>query len=103
MKNVLLWFPRILAIVLIVFLSFFALDVFDQPQWPLALGIHLLPSFLLSAITVIAWKYPKEGSGLFFILGLFSLWFYQFEALFVSIPLIIIGGLFFLSTMQRKK
>jgi len=103
MKNVLLWLPRILSIFVITIISLLALDVFDQPQWLLALGMHLLPSFLLTAITAIAWKNPKEGSGLFFILGLISLWFYHFEALFISIPLMIIGGLFFISDRQTKK
>ena len=56
MKKTLNWIARILAIALIAFFSLFALDVFGQPGWFLGLIMHLIPSFILIIITVIAWK-----------------------------------------------
>lgn len=90
------YLPRVLAIFLIAFVSIFALDVFSEPDWPVALLMHLIPSFILVVITAIAWKNEKIGGILFFIAGLIAAgFFHSWTAFFiVSVPAILIGLLF---------
>lgn len=103
MKKFLRWLPRILAILFIAFISMFALDVFGEPQWFLALMIHLIPSYFLIAITIVAWKQEKFGGGLFLMAGLALLVFTHFEALILGIPAFIIGWLFLISSKISLK
>lgn len=96
MKKTFYFLPRVLAILLILFISMFALDVFSEPQWPLALLIHLIPSFILIILTIIAWKKSFLGGILFLIYGLTLLWFSNFRAYVIVIPVFIIAALFLL-------
>ncbi|MBN2198135.1 hypothetical protein JW698_03030 [Candidatus Wolfebacteria bacterium] len=92
MKKFLHWFPRVFSILFILFMSMFALDVFGQPQWFLALIMHLIPSFILIILTVIAWKKEKIGGWLFTIAGLFAIVFFGLESFIVYIPILIIAA-----------
>jgi hypothetical protein len=94
MKKVLYWLPRILSVLFIGFISIFALDVFTEPQWFLALLTHLIPSFVLVILTVIAWKNEQLGGFIFIVLGFIVLISSHFESLIISIPAIILGVLF---------
>ncbi len=94
MKKIPDWLPRILSILLIVFLSMFALDVFGQPEWFLALLIHLIPTYLLIAITAVAWKNETIGGWLFLVAGLALLIFTRFETWVIAVPAFMIGFLF---------
>jgi len=58
-KKILKWLPRVLMIIFIAFISIFALDVFGEYsgfEFIVALLMHLIPSFILIIILVIAWK-----------------------------------------------
>lgn len=101
MSKILHRTPRVLSILLIAFLSLFAMDVFEEPQWFLALLIHLIPSFLLLAITIIAWKKALLGSILFLLFGVALLLFTHFEAWVIAIPAFIVGLLFLISSKSR--
>ncbi len=103
MKNILYWLPRILSLLLIVFISIFALDVFSESQWFLALIMHLIPSFILIALTVFAWKNEKIGGILFILVGIAMSFFFHFEALFITIPISIVGILFLVNYFLYKK
>jgi len=92
MKKISYWLPRFLAISLILFISMFALDVFEEPQWFLALFMHLIPSFILVILTVFAWKNEKIGGVCFLLAGLAAIIFYH--SLIIAIPTLIIGVLF---------
>ncbi len=94
MKTTLYWLPRIVSILFILFISAFALDVFSEPNWPLALFMHLIPSFFLIAITIVAWKNELLGGFLFLLIGFALLIFTHFEALIIGIPAFVIGALF---------
>jgi hypothetical protein len=96
MKKVFYWLPRIVSIVFIVFISLFALDVVGQPNWPVAVFMHLIPSYILIALTIIAWKNELLGGFLFLAAGLAFLIFTHFQALIISIPAFSIGLLFLL-------
>ncbi len=73
MKKFIIWTPRILMIAFILFISMFALDVFGEGytflQTLVALFMHLIPSFVLLAGLLIAWKYPLAGAAIFFLAG----------------------------------
>lgn len=64
---------RTVAILGIGFISLFALDVFgiEAPPLEIALGllIHLIPSFVLVGILVIAWRWPLAGGALFLLVA----------------------------------
>jgi len=102
---------RILAILYIAFISIFALDVFEEGYgfWGtmVALFMHLIPSFLLIAGLVVAWKRPTAGGVIFLVLGIvFTLWFRTYQRidvfLLVSLPLFVIGLLFIISGMGKR-
>jgi hypothetical protein len=86
--------PKILSVLLLLFVSVFALDVFNSPQWPLALLMHLLPSFVLLVLTIIAWKRPRVGGILFILVGLVTQILLFKNSLIIALPMAIIGVLF---------
>lgn len=102
MGKFLYWLPRVLAIVFITFISMFALDVFGEPQWFLALLIHLIPSYVLIFLTFVAWKNELIGGGLFVGIGVFMLVSSDFEPLIISLPMIVIGLLFLIYHFTEK-
>ncbi len=91
-SKFLFWLPRISAIIFTLFISVFALDALANPNWPLALLIHLLPVFLLIMVTYIAWKHPHAGASLFILSGLVAIVFFQ--SWLLAVPVWLIGLLF---------
>ena len=105
------WLPRILAIGGIFFLAIFALDVFSEYDNALEIAIglfmHLIPSYILFAVTVLAWRYGVAGGLLFIGLGLLSIVFFEtyrdlIVMLLVSVPPIIVGILFIYDEMRPQ-
>ncbi len=94
LKKFFPWIPRTLAILLIIFISLFSLDVFQEPQWFLALLIHLIPDYVFIILTIIAWKRAKLGGCLFLAGAIFLAFFTHLEALIIIVPVAIIGILF---------
>lgn len=119
--KVLYWTPRILCILAILFISLFALDSFDSDQtvWEhiKAFLIHLTPSFILTAILVVAWKWELIGGIIIAVVGIaftpfifshnyqmnHSLWMSTGIVLFITFPFILVGVLFILSNFLRRK
>jgi hypothetical protein len=68
------WTPRILSIVFILFISVFSLDVFGEGNgfWGtlLAFLVHNIPSFVLLAVLLIAWKHELAGTVAFGLFGI---------------------------------
>ncbi|MBI3174154.1 MAG: hypothetical protein HYZ25_10560 [Chloroflexi bacterium] len=66
LRSILFWTPRIAGILFILFLSLFALDVFDMGLdfWGtlLALFMHLIPSIVLTIALALAWKWEWVGA-----------------------------------------
>lgn len=75
------------AVLYILFISAFALDVFEQPQWPVALLIHLLPSLVLTIGLVVSRKHKIIG-GLIFIAT--AVWLLR-SAWMIWLPPLLIG------------
>ena len=102
--SVLFWTPRVAGILFILFLSLFALDVFDMGLgfWGtlLALLMHLIPSIALAVALALAWKWEWVGALAF--LG-WAAWYvtsargfdWSVYALIAGIPALI--GLLFLA------
>ena len=114
------WTPRILCIFGILFISLFALDAFEENLtiWEQISGflIHLIPSFILLGILLVAWKWEKIGGIILLALGLvFSVIVYRFNykmnnSIWMSIliistitlPFVVAGFLFIISHFKKK-
>jgi hypothetical protein len=118
--RILHWAPRILCIAAILFVSLFALDAFE-PGLPLGdqvkgFLIHMIPSFILLAILLLAWKWELTGGILFILIGLVttpvifsgnyrvneSIWLSVVIVLTITIPLLVVGILFVLSHHRKN-
>ncbi len=120
--KLLFWAPRVMSILLILFLAMFSLDVFDNTNASaaeLAFGLlmHNIPSLFLLGVLIISWKYEIVGCVTYILAGLaffiFSAVRYSAveidtsisEMLFptlVSVFAVIIGVLFFMNWRQKK-
>lgn len=93
---------RTAGIVAILFISSFALDVFrsDVPLAQALWGflIHLIPSFLLIVILVVAWRLPMVGGILFLVVSLVPFMLLDGNPLWVNAllagPFVLVGILF---------
>lgn len=106
-----IWTPRIVAVLFILFISLFALDVFNEGyslrELALALSIHLLPTFALIAALVIAWFFPFWGAAAFLLLSIFSYFFFNtyqhpIPFLIITTPPLIIAVLFTLQGWSQR-
>jgi len=114
------WIPRILAILFILFLALFSLDVFDGNYgfWGtlLALLIHNIPSIVLAIILAISWKYEIVGGITFILAGLLFFILTLIKAvnsihsieillysLIILVPTLLIGIFFLVGWWQKKK
>jgi len=105
------WAPRITSLLFISFLSLFALDVFAEYQGLavlLPLLMHLIPSFVLLVLVIIAWKYDLFGATVFLIAALGYVWMVGLNRPWswyvgISGPAIIVALLFFISWYQKRK
>lgn len=112
--RLLYWSPRILAIAFAVFLSIFALDVFNEVQgfWriTLALAIHLIPSALVVAALIVAWRWEGAGVLLFAFLAAWFVWsksprhfMHWSMVLGIPLPLLVIAALFLAHWIEGTK
>ncbi len=72
------WLPRVGGILITLFVSLFALDVFSEPGsfWQLVGGflMHLLPAFLVGAVVILAWR--REWLGFWVFLAAAAFFFF---------------------------
>ena len=82
------------GILFILFLSMFALDIFDMQLgfWGTIVGLfmHLIPSILLTIAIIIAWKWEWVGAVSF--IG-WAIWYVTFWRDFDWIAYVLIAGL----------
>jgi len=99
----------------------FALDAFEPGVsfWKqiLAFLIHLVPSFILTALLVVAWKWELAGGVLFAVIGVLftpfiythnyqmnhSFWMSISIVLLITFPFIVVGALFIASHFFGRK
>jgi prolipoprotein diacylglyceryltransferase len=116
------WLPRIICILAILFISMFALDAFAPglTVWQQIGGflIHLIPSYIMIALLVIAWKWEYVGGIIFTVIGFvfclsvfllnynrnhFSAAQSFINTLIVAIPFVLVGILFMMSHNKKKQ
>jgi hypothetical protein len=111
-KQILFWTPRLFSILFILFLSLFALDVFGEGYgfWEtvLALFMHLIPSLILVAALILAWRWEWIGAVLFIgfgVLYLVTTWgrFDWIAYLVIAGVPILVGVLFLIGWIARKQ
>ena len=102
-------------------ISLFALDAFqpDLTIWQ-QIGdflMHLIPSFILTVLLLLAWKWEYVGGIIFTIIGLglsplvfnhnynmnHSVWMSLGIILTITIPFVLVGVLFIVSHFQKIK
>jgi len=120
--KVLQWIPRILCILALLFLSLFAFDAFSSERtfWQnvAAFLMQLIPSFVLLAIFIVAWKWEKVGGIILVIVGVvlciftfnlnynqrhFTLWQSIKNVSLICLPFVLAGILFIISHSRKKK
>ena len=106
MKSWIVWTPRVLGILIALFVSAFALDAFSESQ-PLGtalvdFGVHLVPALIVLGVVLLAWRWPSVGGGAFIALAII----YAFVSprldwsLVIAGPLLIVGLLFLWGSRQ---
>lgn len=118
--KLLYWTPRVICILAILFVSLFALDAFN-PALPIGKQIldflmHMLPSFVLTVLLIIAWKWELIGG---IILGMIGIVFSPIIFMhnynmnhsvvmsltviaMITFPFILVGVLFVISHFKKK-
>ena len=109
--RLLLWIPRILGILVSMFIGMFALDAFSAGKPFLrALPdfiIHLIPAFVLLGLVVVSFRRPWIGAVAF--IGLAVAYAVTMSKgrldwiLAISAPLLVVGALFMWSWLSRGK
>ena len=113
------WTPRILAILFIIFLAIFSLDVFgnDYTFWETVTGLfmHNIPSLILLIVLIISWKHEIVGGIGFILAGILYIvfvlinviktgfeWYYLLWAVQISGIAFLIGVLFLVGWKKKK-
>ena len=113
------WTPRILAIIFILFLAMFSLDIFEGNYgfWGTILGLfmHNIPALILLAVLLISWKNEIVGGIAFILAGIFYIawllmtaittgfeWYYLLWAMQISGIAFFIGIMFLIGWFKKK-
>ena len=109
-KLLLYWSPRVLGIAFALFLSLFALDVFDERlgllKTILALSIHLIPTAIIVLVLALSWRWEWLGGVLFIAVGILYLtrmWHHPAAVAGISGPLFLVGALFLLNWLKSAE
>jgi hypothetical protein len=112
LKSTIYWAPRVLTILLAIFLMLFSLDEFDGQKtfWQLALALlmHNLPSIFLLMVLIFTWRKEWIGAIIYIILGLLYLvtnlgrMHWSAFALITG-PLVLVGLLFLLAWFKARR
>lgn len=114
-KQLIYWLPRILSILLILFLFMFSFDVFEASRsiGEMAIGflIHNIPVIVLTTLLVIAWKHEIVGAVAFLAGGILYIamnlingtpWYLTLSwSATISGPAFLISALFFVGWRQK--
>jgi hypothetical protein len=77
LARLIYWSPRIAGILIILFISMFALDVFSEGytlgEMLLGFLMHMLPSIVMAIVLALAWCWEWVGFVIFLAAGLFFL------------------------------
>lgn len=120
-NRILYWTPRLLCIAAILFISLFSLDAFDPNlslrEQLVGFLIHMIPSFILLLLLVLAWKRELVGGILFALISLalspfvflknyqhnHSIWTSLLIILTITVPFLIVGILFIVHHVREHR
>jgi cell division protein FtsW (lipid II flippase) len=98
------WIPRIIGILMTLFIGMFALDAFDPRlsvmQQIMDFLVHLIPAYIALATVLIGWKWDLAGCLIYLVLALiYTFWAFHHPLwiLCISVPLLVLSVLFFIS------
>jgi len=111
-RRWLYWSPRLLGILFAVFVSVFALDVFNEHDSPgqliVALGMHMIPTALVVLVLIVAWRWEWVGAvlcfglGVLYVVTMHSRAHWDWYVVIVG-PLVLVGLLFLLNWRYRAE
>ena len=111
-KKILFWAPRVLGVLIAIFVSLFALDVFGESysfrETIAALAMHLIPTAVILITLAVAWRWERVGGILFIGLGVLYITLFWDPSrlpayLMISGPLFLVGVLFLLNGFYREE
>jgi len=107
---ILVWMPRILGLMLFVFIGMFALDAFEPGASALEqaghFAVHLIPALAVLLVVMVGWKRPVIAGSLLLALALtYAIWVSQRLDWIMAIsgPVGLIGVLFILSKVIQRQ
>ena len=108
--SLLLWAPRVLGILVCLFLSLFALDAFGAGKtFMRALPdflIHIAPMAVLLVVVALSWKWEWLGGVVFTALACGYAYLARHHAAWIPTiagPLLVVGVLFLWSWVHRRR
>jgi hypothetical protein len=108
-RALLLWSPRILAVLVCLFLSLFAADVVGNGKTLSGalpdVAIHLLPVLVLLAVVAVSWRLQWVGGLVFTGVAAWYAYFARGHVswiLCISVPLLIVGVLYIWSWRGQR-
>jgi len=119
-NKFLYWIPRVMAVLFILFLGLFSLDVFGEGYgfWGTAVAflMHNIPALILLVILIISWKREIIAGSVFVLAGLLYValilshifdesfkWYMISWMITIAGPSILVGVLFIICWLKRKK
>ena len=120
-SKVVYWTPRLLCIIAILLISLFSLDAFAPglTLWQQlgAFFMHMIPSFVLTALLAYAWRNEKSGGIIFLLIGLIfsplifnwnyrmnnSVWISLGIIAAITLPFVVVGILFLMHHSMKTK
>ncbi len=103
-RKLLLWSPRMLGILVALFLGVFALDAFEEGKTFLeslpAFLIHVSPALILLLVVAVSWRWEWIGGIVFLALAVLYIGSTLHRVdwiLAIAGPLLVVGALFLLS------
>jgi hypothetical protein len=109
-EALLLWSPRVLGVLVCIFLSVFALDAFDaSTSFSQAVPdflIHLAPTVVLLGVVALSWRWQWIGALVFIALAVGYAYLARRHVAWiatVSGPLLAVGILFLFSWIHRQR
>jgi hypothetical protein len=111
LKKTMFWSPRIAAILFALFISLFALDVFQEDMKAgeviVGLLIHLIPTFVMAIAIILAWRWEWVGAVVFagwavLYITIARDFHWSVYAIIAGIPFVI-GTLYLLDWIYRKE
>jgi hypothetical protein len=101
------WTPRVLAMLFILFLMLFSLDVYSSGIgfWQLLGGLlmHNIPAFVLMIVLYFSWKYELVGAILFTLFSIAYMIMARMMFPVIYVPALLVGVLFFANWNIKRR